>query len=445
MTQAPGSSINAELFSLRADIESLTGELLDRYEEITLLYDLAREMGVVVDVEGASRTALVRSLQVIPAKLGLVLVANSSDELRTVATYGATGSDGRRRIGRQAAAEALRTGSEVMVNAGDAIEPGGEPVTEPVLVAPLTVSGTATTEASLAGVLVFVGHAMADRFSAAEAQLGAVVAGQLGRGMENARVIRQLREKERLEGDLKVAAGIQHSLLPGRPPLLHGAELAAACLSAAQVGGDYYDFLSHAAGAVSVLVADVTGHGLGPGLIMVMARSVLRAELLRSGSLNDALHATNSVMWEDLVATEAFITVFAARYEPDLRVLHYANAGHHPALLRHADGSIEELTCDGMPLGILPAPPYELATQGLDAGDLVLIFTDGVVEASAPDGANYGIDRLRDLIVESGELSAADLVARVLAEVAEFQAAGVQDDDITVMALRVASDAGRLR
>jgi hypothetical protein len=296
-------------------VQSLTGELLDRYEEITLLYDLAREMGVVVDIEGASRTALVRSLQVIPAHLGLVLVGDRTEDLSTVAAYGDAGpEDGRCRIARQAAAAALRTGSQVMANAGDPIVPDGEPVSEPVLVAPLTVSGTATTEASLAAVLAFVGHAAADRFSAAEAQLCAVVAGQLGQGMENARVIRQLREKERLESDLQVAAGIQRSLLPARPPLLPGAELAAACLSAAHVGGDYYDFLAHGDGAVSAVVADVTGHGLGPGLIMVMTRSVLRAELLRFGSLSDALRATNSVMWDDLVATEAFITVFAAQY-----------------------------------------------------------------------------------------------------------------------------------
>ena len=237
------------------------------------------------------------------------------------------------------------------MNAGHPLLVGGRPLGEPVLVAPLTVSGAASMEADLAGVLAFVGHADADRFSAAEAQLCAVVAGQLGQGMENARVVKQLREKDRLEADLEVAAGIQGSLLPGRPPLLHGAQLAAACLPAAQVGGDYFDFLPDAHGAVSIVVADVAGHGLGPGLIMVMARSVFRAELRHASSLAAALQATNTVMWDDLVATETFITAFVARYQPHTRVLQYADAGHQPALLRHTDGSIEELTSDGLPLG----------------------------------------------------------------------------------------------
>ena len=430
--------MNVELLSLRSDVESLTVELLDRYEEITLLYDLAKEMGVVVDLAGAAATALHRSLQVIPALFGTVLVGGCSDEFTTVAVCGESDVEGSRaEVVRLAAAEAVRTGSPVMVNAGHPIQLGGRPLGEPVLVAPLTISGAATTEANLAGVLAFVGHADADRFSAAEAQLCAVVAGQLGQGMENARVVNQLREKDRLVADLEVAAGIQGSLLPRRPPTLHGAELAAACLPATQVGGDYYDFLTDADGGVSIVVADVAGHGLGPGLIMVMARSVFRAELRHSASLAAALQATNSVMWEDLVATETFITVFVTRYQPDTRVLQYANAGHQPALLRHINGSIEELTGEGLPLGILTSPPYEVCSRRLAVGDAVLIFSDGVVEASAPDGAAYGIGRLKSLFGRYGNASPADVVAKVLAEVAGLQEANVQDDDITVVVLRV--------
>ena len=95
---------------------------------------------------------------------------------------------------------------------------------------------------------------------------------------------------------------------------------------------------------MTIVVADVAGHGLGPGLIMVMARSAFRAELRHAPSLAAALHATNTVIWDDLVATETFITLFVARYQPDTRVLQYADAGHQPALLRHTNGSIEELT-----------------------------------------------------------------------------------------------------
>jgi serine phosphatase RsbU (regulator of sigma subunit) len=423
------------LIELREDVDSLTGELLNRYEEITLLYDLAREMGVVLNLEEASRTALARSLQIIPARLGLVLVGDNPDSLRTVASYGSIGRDeSRLQRARAAARDAMRSASQV-VEAG-AETSDGNALSEPVLVAPLTTAGTSATEQRLAGVLAFVGHDHSDRFSAAEAQLCEVVAAQLGQGLENARVISELREKERLESDLALAARIQRSLLPPSPPPLPGATLAAECLPAAQVGGDYFDFLLDANGGVNIVVADVTGHGLGPGLIIAMTRSVLRAELRRLGSLSEALSATNAVMWDDLVATEAFITVFAARYEPQTRFLHYANAGHQRALLHRADGSADELDSDGMPFGIVSSPRYEELTQQLGPGDVVLMFSDGLVEASSPDGIPYGLDRLSALVGPSTR-SASDLVRRVLDDLAAFQRSGVQDDDITVVALHV--------
>ena len=426
--------MTAELVALQADVDSLTGELLNRYEEITLLYDLAREMGVVVDLEEASRTALARSLQIIPARLGVVLTGDDPDQLRTVASYGSTGPDERRyQKAREVARVAMRNASLVMLEAGAASDGG---LSEPVLVAPLTIAGSSATDHGLAGVLAFVGHDHSDRFSAAEVQLCAVVAGQLGQGIENARVISQLREKERLESDLTLAAGIQRSLLPPHAPRLPGATLAAECLPAAQVGGDYFDFLLDANGGVNIVVADVTGHGLGPGLIMAMTRSVLRAELRRLGSLSEALQATNAVMWDDLVATEAFITVFAARYEPHTRSLSYVNAGHQPALLHRADGSADELKSDGMPFGIVPSPSYQESTRQLAPGDAVLMFSDGVVEATSPEGVPYGTSGLQALLA-LGTRSASNLVTRVLADLTAFQDSGVQDDDITIVALHV--------
>ena len=428
--------MTTDLVALQADVDSLTGELLSRYEEITLLYDLAREMGVVLDIEGASRTALARSLQVIPAEFGLVLVGSSPADLQPVASAGSPGPEDRRgSLAREAAAEALRTGSQVLAKAGEPIGNDHQPCREPVLAYPLLTAGPAAAEASLAGALAFIGHDHHDRFSAADAQLCAVVAGQLAQGITNARVIDELREKERLESDLALAAQIQGSLLPRDPPQLPGAELAGRCLPATEVGGDYYDFLVDDSGAVCLIVGDVSGHGLGPGLIMAMTRSVLRAELRRFGTLSDALAATNAVMWDDLVATEAFITLFAARFQPETGDLHYVNAGHQPALLRHRDGSIEELAAGGLPLGILPEPSYATSSRRLAPGDAVLVFSDGVVEATAPGGEQLGRSGLEALVREAHTGSAESLVTRVLEHIQSWQVPGVQEDDMTIVGL----------
>jgi serine phosphatase RsbU (regulator of sigma subunit) len=434
------AALIAELAVLREDVNSLASELLNQYEEITLLYDLTRDLGVVLDLGAASEIALVRSLEVIPATFGVVLVGDSPDDLTTVASSGGTEPNDRLRLlAGEAARMAIVNGSQVMVHAGGFLHEGGGPVDGPVLAAPLLASNAATVGGA-AGALVFAGHGDADRFSAAEAQLCAVVARQLAQGIENARLIGQLREKERLESELELAADIQRSLLPKRAPEVVGATFAARCLPAAQVGGDFYDYVAGPGGMIHAVVADVVGHGLGPGLIMAMTRSVLRAELRSKESLADAVTATNAVMWDDLVATEAFITLFAVRYDPRSRRLSFVNGGHHPAMLRHRNGEITDLSSDGMPFGLLPMPPYEERARYLAPGEIVLIFSDGVIESCAPDGAEFGSMRLRALVAEAGGGSAEALVERVVADLTSFHGPGPQEDDITLLALCVTDD-----
>ncbi|MDX6309460.1 MAG: hypothetical protein QOI06_2506 [Nocardioidaceae bacterium] len=426
----------AELAGLRADIDALSEELLNRYEEVTLLYDLSRELGVVIDVESSSHTALLRTLEVIPAQWGMVAVGTSADSLVSVASAGLDPRGEHAEVARLAARSAMHRGTHIMVHRGGVVDDQLTTV-EPVLAVPFRTVVEGTEAVGAAGVLVLVGRTVDDRFSAGDAQLASVVARQLSLGVENARTIAELRQKEGLERELELAAGMQRSLLPAHAPDMLNASLAAACLPAAQVGGDYYDFVPGDHGATYAVVADVTGHGLGPGLIMAMTRSVLRAELRGTASLPGAIAATNSVMWADLVATAAFITIFVVRYDPTTRRLSYVNGGHHPALLRHPDGSVEDLDCDGMPLGLLPDPPYEEGSRMLEPGSTVVIFSDGIVEGQSPEGVMYGTSRLREIITTKGEGPAADLVTCVLDDLQRFQAGATQDDDVTLVVLRV--------
>lgn len=429
--------MTTDAVALQADLNALTSELLSRYEEVTLLYDLTREMGVVVDLESASQTVLARSLQVIPARFGVVLAGRRPAELSIVATYGEPDLDDERlSVAFKAAREAMTSGSQVMLSRNEATQGDAVGWLEPVLAAPLQAA-EATADRVASGALAFVGHAATDRFSAADAQLAAVVAGQLWQGLENARMISELREKERLESDLQLAAEIQRSLLPQRPPEVPGVQLAAACRPAAHVGGDYYDFVCDSADRVTLVVADVSGHGVGSGLIIAMTRGVLRAELRRHESLGAALEATNAVMWDDLVATETYITLFAAQYEPHSGQVRYVNAGHPPALLRRADTSTLSLGSGGLPFGILPDAAYEVSTCCLRPGDSLTVVSDGVVEADSPVGEPFGLLRLRAFLETSGGGTAQNLVDHLLAELADHRAGEVPDDDVTVVALTV--------
>jgi sigma-B regulation protein RsbU (phosphoserine phosphatase) len=170
---------------------------------------------------------------------------------------------------------------------------------------------------------------------------------------------------------------------------------------------------------------------------MAMTRIALRAELSGTQSLPVAVAATNLVMWEDLLATGVFITLFAVSFDSSTRQLSYVNGGHHPALLRHPDGSVEDLDSFGMPLGLVPDPSYEEGLRVLEPGDLVVMFSDGIVEARAPDSMMYGTQRLRELVANAGTGSADALLASLLDDLHDFMAGAVQDDDVTLVVLQV--------
>jgi sigma-B regulation protein RsbU (phosphoserine phosphatase) len=224
---------------------------------------------------------------------------------------------------------------------------------------------------------------------------------------------------------------VQSQLLPVRPPELPGTSLRGVCRPAASVGGDYFDFVSDGR-SVTALVADVSGHGVGPGLMMAMTRTALRRELTGECGLPSALEAVNHLMWDDMVATGLFITLFCIRYDSHTGVLSYVNAGHHPALLRRADGVVEPLDGDGYPVGLIPDPSYEETTVVLGGGDAVLLFTDGVVEERSATGTMFGSDRLTETVGRTD----GDIIGSVLHAVEGFRRAAPQQDDITLVELR---------
>ncbi len=429
------AEVLGQVSAVRGDLDLLTDELLERYEEVTLLHEVSQDLGVVVDVGRAAEAALARTLKAVPARFGHVFVRDADGHVDAVASAGessrAAAPDG---IVPVLAEATLRGGASTLVHAGQTVPGTSVRAVEPLLAVPITLEGVTTTGAL--GVLVLVGHSLRQRFSAGEAQLAGTVARQLAVGLENGRLVSALREKERLEGELELAAAIQARLLPASAPPVHGARLRAACLPAEHVGGDYYDFaVCGERGAVATVVADVTGHGVGPGLIMAMTRSVLRAELATTSNLPAALTATNTTMWDDLLATGLFITVFCLSFEPSTRQVRFVNGGHHPALLRHPDGRVEELDSDGMPIGLLPDPGYEEGRAELAPGSVVLVFSDGVVETRAPGGELFGTARLVDLLAEHG--GKPDVIDRLLAALAGHRAGAAQQDDVTVVELRV--------
>jgi sigma-B regulation protein RsbU (phosphoserine phosphatase) len=234
---------------------------------------------------------------------------------------------------------------------------------------------------------------------------------------------------------MEIAAQIQQSLLPSQPPRVPGLALAGRCVSAAMVGGDYYDFIVDSDGRVYLLIADVTGHSVGSALMMATARNVLRREVDSGRPPGEVLRAVNDSMLADLTNAALFITMFCARFDPGTGELSFASGGHNPPLLRRStSGAVITLDPDGMPAGLLGGVEYVQESTSLQPGDVLLMYTDGAVEARSPDGEQFGLERLRQIMASSAGQEPEELVSTVFGQVQSHTGGNASQDDLTLLA-----------
>jgi serine phosphatase RsbU (regulator of sigma subunit) len=231
-----------------------------------------------------------------------------------------------------------------------------------------------------------------------------------------------------LEAELAQAARVQAELLPRDRPSLPGFDLAARCIPAREVGGDFYDWQESPPGDFSLTLADVTGKGMAAALLMATVRAALRAGA-HDGPPALAIQAAATALESDLESSRSFVTLFHARLEVTTRRLSYVDAGHGHAFLRRADGGVDELLPRGLPLGVLPGEQYQEGSLTLCPGDALVLYSDGLVDA-CPD---LSPDRAAVAGRLAGASGAAEMVDRL---VALARAGGPLPDDLTVVVLR---------
>jgi predicted ester cyclase len=246
---------------------------------------------------------------------------------------------------------------------------------------------------------------------------------------------REIRARERVEQDLRVARSIQKASLPEEVPELEGWQVAPFYRSAREVGGDFYDFHRLSEDRLGLVVGDATGKGVPAALVMSTTCGMLRlAAQSLSSSPGEMLERVNEALFTS-IPPNMFVTCFYAILDPKSATLSYANAGHDLPYLRRLGGECEELRARGMPLGLMPAMDYEEKEVELHAGEGVLFYSDGLVEAHDPEGEMFGFPRLRQLVAELGEVES--LEEALLGELYSFVGESwEQEDDITLLTLR---------
>jgi sigma-B regulation protein RsbU (phosphoserine phosphatase) len=245
-------------------------------------------------------------------------------------------------------------------------------------------------------------------------------------------------EKERLEEELTIAKSIQQGLLPNPIPPCSRLDVAATNVSSFQVGGDYYDILETPDRHLLMAIGDVTGKGIPAALLMANLQAMLHVLLPIDITLSEATNRVNDIMYRN-TPSDKFITFFWGIYNPHTSGFRYVNAGHNPPLwFKNGCEEPDELTEGGMILGAMPTMgPYSEQTVTLSAGDLLVLYTDGVTEAQNPSRTQeYGERRLIDCIQKNRERPAREIMHAIVEDINEFSQHH-QFDDITLIVTKV--------
>jgi sigma-B regulation protein RsbU (phosphoserine phosphatase) len=245
-------------------------------------------------------------------------------------------------------------------------------------------------------------------------------------------------ERRRRDAEFLAARTIQEHLLPDGPPTLPGFDIAGMTYPAEFAAGDYFDYLPMRDGLVGFVVADVSGHGIGPAIFMAATQAYLRSLVVVHTELDEILKHANAILCREMKG-DHFVTLLLAKLDPETRSLVYASAGHPTGYIIGSTGEVKaHLESTGLPLGILPDAIFSVRCPlALEPGDVVLLLTDGLLEARSAEDSLFGTERAIDVIRSNRDRTASEILASVYGAWREFSGRDESLDDITVVVIKV--------
>lgn len=423
----------------------LSEELASRYEEIDLLYAISEILGRTVSLEEAAQTIVREVSGVVGARRASIMVFDETESvLRTVAARGFT-SEGHGVVSiadeRSVAARVFRERRVVLhdpTTADDGTGDCGEDRGyrgEAFVSVPICYAGPGGPGRCV-GVINLTDRLGGDRFSTGDRKLVTAIANQIGAAIENGRLVQLDRRQQRLRRELELAHDLQLRLLPSPSVLQGDADVAARCVPAESVGGDFYTFSRLGRGRVGVMLGDVSSHGFSAALVMALVLSAAGIHAAASLTPDETLVALLDGLTTELRTTEMYLTVFYGVLDPGAGRLTYANAGHAYAFRVPAEGPAERLMATAPPLGLAAADTIERRQVDWTLKtDLLCLWTDGLADARNADGEPFGEARVLGGILCRRASSPDAIVQAVMDEVAAF-VAGPRDDR-TLLVLRL--------
>lgn len=253
--------------------------------------------------------------------------------------------------------------------------------------------------------------------------------------VENASLLDERINRERMERELELATEIQQRFQPAGPPEIAGYDFEGISFSCYEIGGDYYDFVERSDGKVMVALGDVSGKGTAAALLMSSLHAAVHAQISAKSSIEQTITSVNEYLSEN-TPSNRFVTLFIGELEPQTGKLRFINAGHNPPIVARASGEIELLEAGGLPLGLMSFAEYESGEISLGHGDVLVVYSDGVSEANNIRDDEFGLDRLKNVIKAHISRPAAAIRDKVESALSEFTGTAPANDDITLVIVK---------
>ncbi|HSJ14045.1 MAG TPA: GAF domain-containing SpoIIE family protein phosphatase [Longimicrobiales bacterium] len=431
-----------QLLRHEREARSAARELSERYEEINLLYFISEILGSVLSVPDAATRILGEVADVLGARRASLWVYDADDQqLHLAAAVGDDGVTGPVSVDDPDSATALvfREKQALNLERGTVLanvsrfEPPPRSY-EAFLSVPINYTppqGTART----VGVITLVGRRSNVRFSAGDARLLSAIASQIGAALETQRLMRDSLRQERLVRELELAHDLQLKLLPDPARFQPPPALAARCVPAESVGGDFYHLVRISGDRLGIMIGDVSSHGFSAALIMALTISAVGIYAQEAGSPAEVLRRVHRGLIKELETTEMYLTLFYAVLDRNSCRLTYANAGHPHAFRIGAEGGAQRLGATDVPLGMISHDAYREQVVEWSPSDLLCLFTDGLSDAFPhPDGGS-GEGELVAEFVRLRNRPLADILSHVFAATEQVPLT-VPPDDRTALLVR---------
>lgn len=426
--------------SLRTEAEDyaefLTGDPVADRERIRMLLETLADVNSSVDVSAVIRAVLDKSIGITGAERALIMLYDDEKVLRIEMARDRAGADlgNKVKYSHSVAMRVARTGKGIcLIDAANQDEISlGQSILDlrllTVMCVPLRVKDR------MIGLLYVDSKVTAGEFEQVDLTLFKALAGQVAVAVDNSRLLQHYVEKQRITEELSVARTIQQSLLPRGGMSLEGLEIHGLSVPCDETSGDYFDYIRRPNGRLGLVVGDVSGHGVPAAIVMSTARALLRSMTATDADPAQIVTKVNAFLADD-VETGKFMTLFYAELDIPTRRFMYVRAGHNePLIYRRETDSFEELAEGGIALAFID--DFEFDQSGpisLATGDLLFMYTDGIVEAMDASGEQFGMERVHHILREKRDAPAREIVEALRRAAQDHIGTDERQDDLTLV------------